>query len=98
MAAQSQEWLWCESWCGNETKSRARTIDLCNNPKTKEPKLQAARRILHEWEGLDEMQAEVTRMVDERLKIGAVDQHQQPDPVHTDAAAVKADKPKHDEL
>ncbi|CAF2184249.1 unnamed protein product [Brassica napus] len=36
----SQEWLWCESWCGNAAKSMARTIDLCNNPMTKEPKLQ----------------------------------------------------------
>jgi hypothetical protein len=35
-----QEWLWCESWCGNATKARAKTIDLCNNPMTKEPKLQ----------------------------------------------------------
>ena len=40
--------------------SQAKTIDLCNNPKTKEPKLQAARRILPEWEGLDRMQAEAT--------------------------------------
>ena len=35
-----QEWLWCESWCGNSTKPKAKTIDLCNNPMTKEPKLQ----------------------------------------------------------
>lgn len=35
-----QEWLWCESWCGEATKAAAKTIDLCNNPKTKEPKLQ----------------------------------------------------------
>ncbi|CAL4925424.1 unnamed protein product [Urochloa decumbens] len=48
-----QEWLWCESWCGNATKSRAKTIDLCNNPMTKEPKLQGARRIVPEWVGLD---------------------------------------------
>ena len=34
-----QEWLWCESWCGNATKPKAKTIDLCNNPMTKEPKL-----------------------------------------------------------
>jgi hypothetical protein len=27
-----QEWLWCESWCGNATKEQAKTIDLCNNP------------------------------------------------------------------
>lgn len=48
-----QEWLWCESWCGNATKSKAKTIDLCNNPMTKEPKLQGARRIVSEWPDLD---------------------------------------------
>ncbi|KAD6454405.1 hypothetical protein E3N88_09111 [Mikania micrantha] len=48
-----QEWLWCESWCGNSTKARAKTIDLCNNPMTKEPKLQGARRIVAEWPDLD---------------------------------------------
>jgi UDP-glucose:glycoprotein glucosyltransferase len=48
-----QEWLWCESWCGNATKERAKTIDLCNNPMTKEPKLQGARRIVSEWPELD---------------------------------------------
>ena len=34
-----EEWLWCETWCGNSSKARAKTIDLCNNPLTKEPKL-----------------------------------------------------------
>ncbi|XP_054800106.1 UDP-glucose:glycoprotein glucosyltransferase isoform X1 [Prosopis cineraria] len=48
-----QEWLWCESWCGNATKSKAKTIDLCNNPMTKEPKLKGARRIVAEWPDLD---------------------------------------------
>ncbi|KDP38843.1 hypothetical protein JCGZ_05000 [Jatropha curcas] len=48
-----QEWLWCESWCGNSTKAKAKTIDLCNNPMTKEPKLQGARRIVSEWVDLD---------------------------------------------
>ncbi|KAK1548954.1 hypothetical protein Q3G72_001893 [Acer saccharum] len=48
-----QEWLWCESWCGNATKSKAKTIDLCNNPMTKEPKLQGASRIVSEWPDLD---------------------------------------------
>ncbi|XP_058110357.1 UDP-glucose:glycoprotein glucosyltransferase isoform X2 [Magnolia sinica] len=47
------EWLWCESWCGNVTKSKAKTIDLCNNPMTKEPKLQGAKRIVSEWPDLD---------------------------------------------
>ncbi|KAI8926720.1 UDP-glucose:glycoprotein glucosyltransferase-domain-containing protein [Entophlyctis helioformis] len=48
-----QEWLWCETWCSDESLKRAKTIDLCNNPMTKEPKLERARRILPEWEGLD---------------------------------------------
>ncbi|KAF6245273.1 nucleotide-diphospho-sugar transferase [Scenedesmus sp. NREL 46B-D3] len=63
-----QEWLWCESWCGNKTKPQARTIDLCNNPKTKEPKLQAARRMVLEWPGLDQEQAEFTAQVDAKFK------------------------------
>jgi hypothetical protein len=37
-----KEWLWCESWCGNATKAQAKTIDLCNNPMTKEPKLEVS--------------------------------------------------------
>uniref|UniRef100_A0A8C3TC04 UDP-glucose glycoprotein glucosyltransferase 2 n=1 Tax=Chelydra serpentina TaxID=8475 RepID=A0A8C3TC04_CHESE len=44
-----QEWLWCETWCDDESKKKAKTIDLCNNPKTKEPKLKAALRIVPEW-------------------------------------------------
>uniref|UniRef100_A0A8C3IG87 UDP-glucose ceramide glucosyltransferase-like 1 n=1 Tax=Chrysemys picta bellii TaxID=8478 RepID=A0A8C3IG87_CHRPI len=44
-----QEWLWCETWCNDESKKKAKTIDLCNNPKTKEPKLKAALRIVPEW-------------------------------------------------
>jgi UDP-glucose:glycoprotein glucosyltransferase len=47
---------------------QARTIDLCNNPKTKEPKLQAARRIIAEWPALDEEQANFTAGVDARFK------------------------------
>jgi UDP-glucose:glycoprotein glucosyltransferase len=48
-----QEWLWCESWCDDESKKVAKTIDLCNNPMTKEPKLVSARRIVAEWVDLD---------------------------------------------
>ncbi|KAJ7968055.1 UDP-glucose:glycoprotein glucosyltransferase [Quillaja saponaria] len=48
-----KEWLWCESWRGNATKSKAKTIDLCNNPMTKEPKFQGAKRIVSEWPDLD---------------------------------------------
>ncbi|KAJ1900071.1 killer toxin resistant protein, partial [Coemansia sp. IMI 209127] len=35
-----QDWLWCETWCSDEGLKRAKTIDLCNNPMTKEPKLE----------------------------------------------------------
>jgi UDP-glucose:glycoprotein glucosyltransferase len=48
-----QEWLWCETWCSNGIKPKAKTIDLCNNPLTKTPKLEAARTIIPEWEDLD---------------------------------------------
>ena len=58
-----QEWLWCETWCGNATKRYAKTIDLCNNPLTKEPKLEGARRIVKEWPGLDEEVATFTAQV-----------------------------------
>uniref|UniRef100_A0A673L9S3 UDP-glucose ceramide glucosyltransferase-like 1 n=1 Tax=Sinocyclocheilus rhinocerous TaxID=307959 RepID=A0A673L9S3_9TELE len=48
-----QEWLWCETWCDDSSKATAKTIDLCNNPKTKEPKLSAAVRIVPEWSKYD---------------------------------------------
>eukprot|EP00961_Rhodomonas_salina_P213408 2882178-Rhodomonas_salina.1 len=43
-----QDWLWCETWCSNSSITTAKTIDLCNNPMTKEPKLDQARRIVSE--------------------------------------------------
>ncbi|WOL04288.1 UDP-glucose:glycoprotein glucosyltransferase [Canna indica] len=58
-----QEWLWCESWCGNATKAKAKTIDLCNNPMTKEPKLQGAKRIVPEWVDLDAEARQVTARI-----------------------------------
>ena len=54
-----QEWLWCESWCSDATKPAAKTIDLCNNPLHKEPKLSMAKRVIsgelfeESWEELD---------------------------------------------
>ncbi|KAG1851914.1 glycosyltransferase family 24 protein [Suillus subluteus] len=44
-----EDWLWV---CGAERLHRAKTIDLCQNPLTKEPKLSRARRI-PEWEEYD---------------------------------------------
>jgi len=48
-----EEWLWCESWCSQGSKPRAKAIDLCQNPKTKEPKISMARRVVEEWAETD---------------------------------------------
>ncbi|KAJ3175024.1 hypothetical protein HDU87_006558 [Geranomyces variabilis] len=58
-----QEWLWCETWCSDQSLKTAKTIDLCNNPLTKEPKLERAKRILPEWVGLDDEVAAVAARV-----------------------------------
>jgi UDP-glucose:glycoprotein glucosyltransferase len=56
-----QEWLWCETWCSDESLADAKTIDLCNNPLTKEPKLDRARRQVPEWTVYDDEIAAVDR-------------------------------------
>lgn len=56
-----QEWLWCETWCSDESLKEARTIDLCNNPLTKEPKLDRARRQVPEWTVYDDEIAALDR-------------------------------------
>ncbi|PWW80615.1 Glycosyltransferase Family 24 protein [Tuber magnatum] len=56
-----QEWLWCETWCSDESLKTAKTIDLCNNPMTKEPKLDRARRQVPEWTAYDEEIAALAR-------------------------------------
>ncbi|KRZ49842.1 UDP-glucose:glycoprotein glucosyltransferase 1 [Trichinella nativa] len=60
-----QEWLWCETWCDDKSKKFAKTIDLCNNPMTKEPKLQSAMRIIEEWKDYD---SEIKDLLDQRTK------------------------------
>ncbi|XP_078133115.1 UDP-glucose:glycoprotein glucosyltransferase 1 isoform X1 [Sander vitreus] len=62
-----QEWLWCETWCDDSTKRSAKTIDLCNNPMTKEPKLQAAVRIVAEWTDYDQEIKRLQTRVQERV-------------------------------
>ncbi|KAI1332210.1 glycosyltransferase family 24 protein [Xylariaceae sp. FL0255] len=64
-----QDWLWCETWCSDESQKRARTIDLCNNPLTKEPKLDRARRQVPEWTVYDDEIA----ALDKRRKDAATD-------------------------
>ncbi|XP_041856993.1 UDP-glucose:glycoprotein glucosyltransferase 2 isoform X2 [Melanotaenia boesemani] len=61
-----QEWLWCETWCDDDSKVTAKTIDLCNNPKTKEPKLTAAARIVPEWVEYDKEIKQLLRRVQEQ--------------------------------
>ncbi|PWY91017.1 UDP-glucose:glyco protein glucosyltransferase [Aspergillus heteromorphus CBS 117.55] len=63
-----QEWLWCETWCSDESQSQARTIDLCNNPMTKEPKLDRARRQVPEWTEYDDEIAALSKKVDLELQ------------------------------
>ena len=56
-----QDWLWCETWCSDEALTTAKTIDLCNNPLTKEPKLDRARRQVPEWTEYDDEIASVAK-------------------------------------
>lgn len=48
-----QEWLWCGSWCSDDSMSKAKTIDLCNNPRTKESKIEYAKKTMPDWTKLD---------------------------------------------
>jgi UDP-glucose:glycoprotein glucosyltransferase len=68
IATLPQEWLWCETWNGAEGRAQAKTIDLCNNPRTREPKLQSARRIVAEWPDLNREAAEFTARAEAVLR------------------------------
>lgn len=67
-----QEWLWCETWCSDEDLAEAKTIDLCNNPMTKEPKLDRARRQIPEWNVYDEEVGKLARRVKGEKESAAV--------------------------
>lgn len=62
-----QDWLWCETWCSDESLLTAKTIDLCNNPMTKEPKLDRARRQVPEWTTYDNQVAEYNKNFESML-------------------------------
>jgi len=81
-----QDWLWCESWCSDETKATSKTIDLCNNPKHKEPKLDMAKRVIagplfkESWVELDDMvQAAERRIfnIGQRNETGAAQEREE---------------------
>lgn len=57
-----QEWLWCKTWCSDSEFSNAKTIDLCNNPLTKENKLDRAKRQIPEWTTYDN---QIKRLMDQ---------------------------------
>ncbi|CAE6344291.1 unnamed protein product [Rhizoctonia solani] len=63
-----KDWLWCETWCDSARFDRAKTIDLCQNPLTKEPKLARARQI-PEWTSYDNEIAEFARSLADSGKI-----------------------------
>ncbi|GJN89390.1 hypothetical protein Rhopal_002370-T1 [Rhodotorula paludigena] len=67
-----REWLWCETWCSDESLAKAKTVDLCNNPLTKEEKLKRAKRILPEWTVYDEEVAELAKRVTDDSSSAAV--------------------------
>lgn len=60
-----EDWLWCETWCNKDRLDRAKTIDLCQNPLTKEPKLARARQI-PEWEVYDSEIAQFARRLTDK--------------------------------
>lgn len=50
-----QSWLYCEAWCAPHTKTKAKSIDMCQNPLTKEHKLDMAKRVAAPlWTKLDD--------------------------------------------
>jgi UDP-glucose:glycoprotein glucosyltransferase len=63
-----QNWLWCETRCSAETLKNAKTIDLCNNPLTKKPKLFVAQTMIDEWPALDEEVRNVSAGPDKHQK------------------------------
>ncbi|KAJ1946986.1 killer toxin resistant protein [Kickxella alabastrina] len=102
-----QEWLWCETWCSDAALGKAKTIDLCNNPMTKEPKLVRARRLLPEWELFDKQVADFTKVLAQRGKHEGAQiadaeainiDLPEPAPEVADPAAARSNEEKHDEL
>lgn len=67
-----EEWLWCETWCSDESKSQAKMIDLCSDPLSKEGKLERAKRLIPEWEKYDKMRAKAVGSATATATVSAV--------------------------
>ncbi|SNX83387.1 related to UDP-glucose:glycoprotein glucosyltransferase precursor [Melanopsichium pennsylvanicum] len=65
-----KQWLWCETWCSHDWLDQAKTIDLCSNPKTKEPKLDRAKRQIPEWTVYDQEVARLAQRLVEEKRVG----------------------------
>lgn len=106
-----KEWLWCETWCSHDWLKDAKTIDLCSNPKTKEPKLDRAKRQIPEWTVYDDEVARLAQRLVEEKRVGSSvvapdsqmetrtgeQQHQQESSPEVGSDA-DGDSPAHDEL
>ncbi|CUM50610.1 uncharacterized protein AC631_04294 [Debaryomyces fabryi] len=96
-----QEWLWCETWCSASEFNNAKTIDLCNNPLTKENKLERAKRQIPEWTTYDD---QIKRLVDqinenENRKISTKESETTShDSLHYEYDQSQSDDDVHDEL
>lgn len=86
-----QEWLYCQTWCSDETLQYAKVIDLCNNPQTKEAKLTAAQRIVPEWKPYD---TEIKNLMN-RIEAGEIEHEDLAEIRETDT---KINKDEHTEL
>jgi UDP-glucose:glycoprotein glucosyltransferase len=95
-----QDWLWCETWCSDESLATARTIDLCNNPQTKEPKLDRARRQVPEWTAYDgEIAALAGRVREQQQQGGKNPKSRRLDAeVESGGSSVAAEETEHVEL
>ncbi|KAI4906206.1 hypothetical protein J4E90_010789 [Alternaria incomplexa] len=94
-----QEWLWCETWCSDEDLHKAKTIDLCNNPQTKEPKLERARRQVPEWNVYDgEIAGLARRVKGEEEKAGVVDVQEEEQRREKEVKDAESEREGHSEL
>ncbi|KAI9219717.1 hypothetical protein BC828DRAFT_416271 [Blastocladiella britannica] len=82
-----QSWLWCQTWCSDESLARAKTIDLCNNPMSKDSKLDRARSLIPEWVRFDDRAEQVRMQVNAPTATTAVPEVQQQHPPHTPITA-----------
>nr|CAD67998.1 UDP-Glc:glycoprotein glucosyltransferase precursor [Yarrowia lipolytica] len=92
-----QDWLWCETWCSDESLKTAKTIDMCNNPLTKEPKLDRARRQVPEWTKYDD-EIRKLRKEAEGIEGKKKEEEERAGPVEVEVEIDEPEADLHDEL